>query len=61
MLLSASVEIFREHLKGYMLGFNLNNVMAGAKGVKKGDLRGPDGVKGPKVVYLGIIVISWLK
>ena len=44
-----------------MLGVNPNKFRAGARRVlKKGGLTSPEGVKGKKkVVYLGIIMISW--
>ena len=36
------------HLKGYIFGVNPKNVMAGAKGARKGRIKGPKGDKGAK-------------
>ena len=45
------------HLKGNMLSSNPKHFMAIEKELEKGGLRGLEGVKGPQVVYLGVIVI----
>ena len=36
------------HLKGYSLGVNPKNVMAGAKGARQGKIKGPEGDEGTK-------------
>ena len=48
------------HLKGNMLSSNPKHFMAIEKGIRKRRFRGLEGVKGPQVVYLGVIVISWV-
>ena len=47
-------------LKGNMLDFNPNSFMTVAKRGRTGGLRSPEGVQGLNVVYLGVILISWL-